>query len=195
MDEVNAQRDKEPKKGGKFEKLEEDVSELGRNLAKVRTQVELKVSTIKDEGGNIAAPEKELGEVCCVSRLPCRVLDRQLVASRQLREQAAASRGAHGIIHCREGQAEYPPDGIDECRGTPSDGADGFVVEQDWAARRRLHGSDCGREVWRRAGAIQGPDPDEGAGEGAEGARGAVEGRRTEGQRRCARPRGDERGC
>ena len=82
MDEVNAQRDKEPKKGEKFEKLAEEVSELGKNPAKVRTQVELKVSTIKDEGGKIMASEKELEEACCVSRLPCRVLDRQLVASR-----------------------------------------------------------------------------------------------------------------
>ena len=82
MDEVNAQRDKEPKKGGKVQKLEEDVSELGRNLAKVRTQVELEMSTIRDEVGKIAASEKELGEVCCFSRLARRVLDRQLVASR-----------------------------------------------------------------------------------------------------------------
>ena len=36
MDEVNAQRDKELKKGGRSEKLEEEVSELGRNLARVR---------------------------------------------------------------------------------------------------------------------------------------------------------------
>ena len=69
MDEVNAQRDKELKKGGKFKKLEEEVSELGKNLAKVRTQVELKKSTIKDEEGKIAASEKELEEVCWFSCL------------------------------------------------------------------------------------------------------------------------------
>ncbi|KAI0704404.1 condensin complex subunit SMC2 [Cerioporus squamosus] len=63
MDEVNAQRDKELKKGGKFKKLEEEVSELGKNLAKVRTQVELKNSTIKDEEGKVAASEKELEEL------------------------------------------------------------------------------------------------------------------------------------
>ena len=73
MDEVNAQRDKELKKGGKFKKLEEEVSELGKNLAKVRTQVELKKSTIKDEEGKIAASEKELEEVCSISCLARRL--------------------------------------------------------------------------------------------------------------------------
>ncbi|RPD56886.1 condensin complex subunit SMC2 [Lentinus tigrinus ALCF2SS1-7] len=63
MSEVNAQRDKELKKGGKFKQLEEEVSELGKTLAKVRTQVELKMSTIKDEEGKIAASEKELAEL------------------------------------------------------------------------------------------------------------------------------------
>ena len=74
MDEVNAQRDKELKKGGKFKKLEEEVSELGKNLAKVRTQVELKKSTIKDEEGKIATSEKELEEVCCIFHLARRLL-------------------------------------------------------------------------------------------------------------------------
>lgn len=63
MGQVNAQRDGELKKGGKFKKLEEDVNEYGKDLAKRRTQVEIKTSTIKDEEGKIAASEKELQEV------------------------------------------------------------------------------------------------------------------------------------
>ncbi|OSD02346.1 condensin complex subunit SMC2, partial [Trametes coccinea BRFM310] len=60
---VSAQRDKELKKGGKFKQLEEEVDELGKTLAKVRTQVELKSGTIADEEGKIAASEKDLDEL------------------------------------------------------------------------------------------------------------------------------------
>ena len=61
--EVNAQRDQELKKGGKFKQLEEKVSELGKTVAKVKTQVEIKESTIADEEEKIASSEKELEEV------------------------------------------------------------------------------------------------------------------------------------
>ncbi|CDO76576.1 hypothetical protein BN946_scf184950.g2 [Trametes cinnabarina] len=60
---VSAQRDKELKKGGKFKQLEEEVGELGKTLAKVRTQVELKNGTIADEEGKIAASVKDLDEL------------------------------------------------------------------------------------------------------------------------------------
>lgn len=67
MERVNAQRDQELKKGGKFKKLEEEVSELGKTLAKVRTQVEIKNGTIADEEGKVVASAKELEEVCVPS--------------------------------------------------------------------------------------------------------------------------------
>ncbi|KAI0776981.1 condensin complex subunit SMC2 [Trametes elegans] len=63
MEDVHARRDKELKKGGKFKKLEEDVSELGKTLAKMRTQVEIKNGTITDEEGKVAASETELEEL------------------------------------------------------------------------------------------------------------------------------------
>ncbi|KAI8976364.1 condensin complex subunit SMC2 [Trametes punicea] len=63
MKAVSVQRDKELQKGGKFKKLEEEVSELGKTLAKVRTQVEIKNGTIADEEGKIAASAKELDEL------------------------------------------------------------------------------------------------------------------------------------
>ncbi|KAM5541582.1 hypothetical protein V8D89_004772 [Ganoderma adspersum] len=63
MEEVNAQRDKELKKGGKFKQLEEQVSELGKTLAKVRTQVEIKEGTIADEEGKITGSAEELEEL------------------------------------------------------------------------------------------------------------------------------------
>lgn len=68
MQRVNAQRDKELTKGGKFKKLEAEVSELGKTLVKVRTQVEIKSGTIADEEGKIAASVKELEEVSITLR-------------------------------------------------------------------------------------------------------------------------------
>ncbi|KAI0641717.1 condensin complex subunit SMC2 [Trametes meyenii] len=63
MEDVNARRDKELKKGGKFKKLEEEVSELGKVLAKVQTQVEIKNGSIVDEEGKVTASEAELSEL------------------------------------------------------------------------------------------------------------------------------------
>ncbi|KAI0367877.1 condensin complex subunit SMC2 [Pilatotrama ljubarskyi] len=63
MERVNAERDKELAKGGKFKKLEEEVSELGKTLAKVRTQVEIKNGSIADEESKIGASEEELEEL------------------------------------------------------------------------------------------------------------------------------------
>lgn len=63
-EEVTAQRDKELKKGGKFKKLEEDVLEQGKAVAKIRTQVELKSGTIADEESQLATAEQELEQVC-----------------------------------------------------------------------------------------------------------------------------------
>ncbi|KAH9850422.1 condensin complex subunit SMC2 [Lenzites betulinus] len=63
MERVNAQRDKELTKGGKFKKLEAEVNELGKTLTKIRTQVEIKNGTIADEAGKVAASEKELEEL------------------------------------------------------------------------------------------------------------------------------------
>ncbi|CCM00223.1 uncharacterized protein FIBRA_02251 [Fibroporia radiculosa] len=61
--EVEAQREKELRKDGKFKKLEEEVSELEKVLVKMRTQVEIKTGTISDEEGKLQAFEKELEEL------------------------------------------------------------------------------------------------------------------------------------
>lgn len=61
--EVTRQKEKEMKKGGKFKKLEEEVGELGKAVVKVRTNVEIKQSTISDEEGRVKDLEKELEEV------------------------------------------------------------------------------------------------------------------------------------
>ena len=60
---VNAQRDKELKKGGKFKQLEEQVSELGKAVTKVRTQVEIKTSGIKEEETKMGSLESHLETV------------------------------------------------------------------------------------------------------------------------------------
>lgn len=62
-EQVQAQRDKELKKGGKYKKLEE-VSELEKVLVKIRTQVEIKTGTVADEDKKADALQAELKEVC-----------------------------------------------------------------------------------------------------------------------------------
>ena len=94
MEEVNAQRDKELKKGGKFKQLEEQVSELGKTLAKVRTQVEIKEGTIADEEGKIAGSAKELEEVGDCVRSPRHVALTFRTAPRQPGREAKTGRQA-----------------------------------------------------------------------------------------------------
>lgn len=60
---VQAQREKEMKKGGKFKRLEEEVGELEKAVVKVRTQVEIKNGTISDEEGKVKGLQRELQEV------------------------------------------------------------------------------------------------------------------------------------
>ena len=64
VEQVQAQRDKELKKGGKYKKLEEEVSELEKVLVKIRTQVEIKTGTVADEDKKADALQAELKEVC-----------------------------------------------------------------------------------------------------------------------------------
>ncbi|CAL1701767.1 unnamed protein product [Somion occarium] len=59
---VVTQRDKELKKGGKYKKLEEDVGELEKAVVKIKTQVDLKKSTIEDEVKKTQELEDELKE-------------------------------------------------------------------------------------------------------------------------------------
>jgi structural maintenance of chromosome 2 len=60
---VVAQRDKELKKGGKFKKLEDAVTEKGKELVKLRTQHEIKSSTVADEEKKIVDLQTELEDV------------------------------------------------------------------------------------------------------------------------------------
>ena len=60
---VEAQRDKELKKGGKFAKLQEEVSTHEKALVKIRTQGELKEGSVKEEEAAVAKLQGELGDV------------------------------------------------------------------------------------------------------------------------------------
>ncbi|EMD35993.1 hypothetical protein CERSUDRAFT_156737 [Gelatoporia subvermispora B] len=60
MAEVEAQRDKELKKGGKFKKLEEQVGELEKELVKFKAQVQIKEESIKEEQTSVQSSEQEL---------------------------------------------------------------------------------------------------------------------------------------
>lgn len=61
--EVEAKRDKEMKKGGKFKQREEEVAELEKVLVKIRTQVDIKNGSVKDEESKAAGLDAELKEV------------------------------------------------------------------------------------------------------------------------------------
>lgn len=61
--EVQAQRDKEMKKGGKLKKMEEEVAALDKELTKMRTQVELQEKSITEEEGKAADARDALKQV------------------------------------------------------------------------------------------------------------------------------------
>lgn len=61
--EVEAKRDKEMKKGGKFKQREEEVAELEKVLVKIRTQVDIKNGSVKDEESKAAGLDAEMKEV------------------------------------------------------------------------------------------------------------------------------------
>lgn len=62
-EEVTKQRDRELKKGGKFKKLEETVSDLGKALVKIKTQIDIKNSSIADEESKVEGLLNALREV------------------------------------------------------------------------------------------------------------------------------------
>ena len=61
--ECEAGEAEEQRKGGKLAKLEEAVAELDKGLVKIRTQVDIKKSSIKDEEGRVTACKAELTQV------------------------------------------------------------------------------------------------------------------------------------
>lgn len=63
LEEVQAKKQAEMAKAGKLKKLGEEVADLEKQLVKVRTQHELKVTTIGKEEGEISEKEKALNEV------------------------------------------------------------------------------------------------------------------------------------
>lgn len=63
-EEVKAKREEEMAKGGKFKKREEEVVELEKVLVKIKTQADIKKSTIEDEDKKFSALEAEGQEVC-----------------------------------------------------------------------------------------------------------------------------------
>ncbi|KAJ6577315.1 condensin complex subunit SMC2 [Mycena capillaripes] len=61
--EVEEKRNQEQRKGGKLAKLEEAVADLDKGLVKIRTQVDLKKTSIKDEDGRVATCQAELNQL------------------------------------------------------------------------------------------------------------------------------------
>jgi structural maintenance of chromosome 2 len=66
---VTKKRNEEMSKGGKLKKLQEEVGDLGKALAKMKAQVEIKTGSIKDEEARVATTEVQLKEVRKLSHL------------------------------------------------------------------------------------------------------------------------------
>jgi structural maintenance of chromosome 2 len=79
---VTKKRDAEMTKGGRLKQLQDEASELGKVVAKIRTQAEIKVTTIKDEESRIKIFEARIKEVCmtflCSFRLLTTISARRL---------------------------------------------------------------------------------------------------------------------
>ena len=60
---VTAQRERELKKGGKAKKLEENVTRIDMELVKLKTQIELKESSVTGEAKQVSEQEKEIKNV------------------------------------------------------------------------------------------------------------------------------------
>lgn len=60
---IEAKRDKELKKGGRYALLEQKVSELDKELVKMRTQTEIQVGNIGEEEERVRNSEQELEEL------------------------------------------------------------------------------------------------------------------------------------
>jgi len=72
---VSKKRDAEMSKGGKLKILQDKASELGKVVAKIRTQAEIKVGTIKDEEAKIKTCEAQLKEVRLTSSVSIPIND------------------------------------------------------------------------------------------------------------------------
>lgn len=62
-EEVKKKRETELKKGGKLKKKEEEVAELEKDLVKVKTQADIKKTTIADDGKKVRELEEEAQKV------------------------------------------------------------------------------------------------------------------------------------
>lgn len=63
-EEVRKQREKEMRKGGALKKKEEEVAELEKALVKMKTQTEIKQTTIQEEEKKAKSLSDEANEVC-----------------------------------------------------------------------------------------------------------------------------------
>jgi hypothetical protein len=91
---VQAQRDRELKKGGKATRLQEEAKELEKAVIKLRTQAEIKEGTIKDEETAREASGRELSEVRARSSpsIPVISFPRSLMHKASLRPRSLRKR-------------------------------------------------------------------------------------------------------
>ena len=74
-DAVTAQRERELKKGGKAKKLEENVTKIDMELVKLKTQIELKESSVTGEAKRVSEQDKEVKIVSASVLSSCHLTD------------------------------------------------------------------------------------------------------------------------
>ena len=98
---VTKKRDAEMTKGGRLKQLQDEASELGKVVAKIRTQAEIKVTTIKDEEARIRNFEARIKEVCVTVWYSFRLLT--TISARRLSDRKA-KRGRRSYCSTSESQ-------------------------------------------------------------------------------------------
>jgi structural maintenance of chromosome 2 len=96
---MQTQRDRELKEGGKVTRMEEEAKELEKVVVKLRTQAEIQEGTIKDEETARDASSRELGEVRVSQFLSLIYAFADIKPSSKLHwRQKGASRCCHGRV-------------------------------------------------------------------------------------------------
>jgi structural maintenance of chromosome 2 len=112
---VQTQRDRELKKGGKITRMEEAAKELEKAVVKLRTQAEIKEGTIKDEEVARDASARELSEV----RVPPLSFSISWLTCELARSHASGEKSAGGSCHRRvqrrQGKTHHDADGAGLC--------------------------------------------------------------------------------
>ena len=182
--EVNAKREAEMRKGGKFKQKEEEVAELEKQLVKMKTQSDIKKASISEEEKKVESLVAESAQVCFSLLFVLSNTDILQSAQRIASREKSKGRGTDEVARCCQGSTCRNTNCLDQQRGAAPEPPDRAVlIKFIWwwlygstcrRANTALHREDCRRAKPKQTSACA---------EGVEGSRKAMEGGR-EGSRR-----------